>query len=334
MFRRFSAIVALAAMLTGCQQQSAFGDANSIIVGAPNEFWDQVADNVVESLEGRVFTVADEKTFTVTQVDPREQDWINLQKFKQILLIGSPNQPWVSTALEEADGDMQPMVPGITQVHDVWARGQLVTIALLEEDANPTDVEGLLGELAELYDGQFRDYVVRRMFVSGADSVLADSLQRTAGFRLLIPNVYKWRAQDSTYLFRNDNPDPSQLVRQIAVTWKSPIREEDAPEDLLAWRQEIVDEYYVEKQVANLDRVDGGPGGFGGRNAYQIQAAWESPPGRVPAGGPFILRALLCPEQDRMYLMDAWLYAPGKEKYEYMIQLETIMDSFRCSESG
>jgi len=31
-----------------------------------------------------------------------------------------------------------------------------------------------------------------------------------------------------------------------------------------------------------------------------------------------------------MYLIDAWLYAPGKEKYEYMIQLQTILNTFRC----
>ena len=42
------------------------------------------------------------------------------------------------------------------------------------------------------------------------------------------------------------------------------------------------------------------------------------------------MRAIVCEDQDRMYLLDAWLYAPGKEKYEYMIQLETILDSFSC----
>ena len=31
-----------------------------------------------------------------------------------------------------------------------------------------------------------------------------------------------------------------------------------------------------------------------------------------------------------MYLIDAWLYAPGRDKYEYMIQLEEILGSFRC----
>jgi hypothetical protein len=38
----------------------------------------------------------------------------------------------------------------------------------------------------------------------------------------------------------------------------------------------------------------------------------------------------VCEEQDRIYLIDAWLYAPGDEKYEYMIQLDQIVASFDC----
>jgi hypothetical protein len=33
---------------------------------------------------------------------------------------------------------------------------------------------------------------------------------------------------------------------------------------------------------------------------------------------------------ERTYLVDGWLYAPGSPKYEYMIQLGTILDSFEC----
>jgi hypothetical protein len=31
-----------------------------------------------------------------------------------------------------------------------------------------------------------------------------------------------------------------------------------------------------------------------------------------------------------VYLLDAWLYAPGRPKHEFMIQLSTILDTFRC----
>ena len=62
-----------------------------------------------------------------------------------------------------------------------------------------------------------------------------------------------------------------------------------------------------------------------------MQATWRNPPGSGwPAGGPFITYGITCANQDRTYFVDAWLYAPGREKYEYMIQLETILGTFRC----
>jgi hypothetical protein len=65
--------------------------------------------------------------------------------------------------------------------------------------------------------------------------------------------------------------------------------------------------------------------------AYELQAVWQNPPSADwPAAGPFIARVVACEEQDRLYLLDAWLYAPGRDKYEYMIQLNTVLDSFRC----
>ncbi len=36
-----------------------------------------------------------------------------------------------------------------------------------------------------------------------------------------------------------------------------------------------------------------------------------------------------CPT--RTYFIDAWLYAPNEPKYEYMLQLQEILGSFRCA---
>ncbi len=50
--------------------------------------------------------------------------------------------------------------------------------------------------------------------------------------------------------------------------------------------------------------------------ALEVQGVWMSADPSWPAGGPFIDRVVPCPAQDRTYLLDAWLYAPGKRKYE------------------
>ncbi len=72
----------------------------------------------------------------------------------------------------------------------------------------------------------------------------------------------------------------------------------------------------------------------GGVEFYELRGVWQNPPEAFPAAGPFITRAIGCPASGRTYFVDAWLYAPSREKYQYMIQLETILDTFRCAEAA
>ena len=326
-----SGVLALLCLGTAaCEGEGiAFGDANSIIAVMSSELWYDVSEDVYGALETTIRTVRDEKKFTVTYQDPLHEDWKGLRRFRQILVVGTVSDPWVAEALEEARTDITH--PGLHQIGDVWARGQSITIVLLAKGGGADELRGHLADVSELLDDQFRMYAVNRMYMSGADSALADTLYTEAGFGVLLPYVYRWEQSDSVFVFRNDNPDPSELIRQIAVTWRTPIPPGMQPEDILGWRAQLVADHYSEPQVPALTDAQAGPFEFRGSYAYQIQAQWANPPERNwPAGGPFITRAVVCENQNRMYLLDAWLYAPGKEKYEYMIQLETILDSFRC----
>ena len=100
------------------------------------------------------------------------------------------------------------------------------------------------------------------------------------------------------------------------------------PEAAVQWRAELAAEYtqppQVTEQSAEFRSLQ-----VGTRPALQVQGIWSNPPSEWPAAGPFITRLIDCP--DRTFLLDAWLYAPGVPKYEYMYQLKTILDSFQCA---
>ena len=70
-----------------------------------------------------------------------------------------------------------------------------------------------------------------------------------------------------------------------------------------------------------------------GAQGIEIQGAWEGTDPSWPMGGLFISRMVTCAAQNRTYLLDTWLYAPGprRSKYEYMIQLQTILGTFECA---
>ncbi len=336
LMRHTSAIAAtalLASLSAGCEAPRAWGDWNAIIVGTSEDQWAAVGEMVESALEATIVTVRSEKTFRVTHQEPIGEGWRNLRRFRQLLLIGAVDSPWMAEALALSEREtFNP--PEIFQVEDVWAQGQIATVLLLpSEGADGADE--LLEPLHELLDEQYRMYVRNRMFMSGLDSLLADTLWNEAGFTLLLPHVYERRSVDSVHIFLNDNPDPSELIRQITVTWRSPIPEELGQDELLAWRKELTDRYYKYPQIVDLELAETRRLQMGDMVIEELRANWANPPEDLfPAGGLMITWSVPCPSQDRHYLVDAWLYAPGKDKYEYVLQLETILGTFRCRSAG
>ncbi len=318
------------AILTGgCESLGiAYGDANSVIAVMSEATWEEFSDEIYETLERTIVTVRDEKTFTVTYQEPYGDRWTELSRFRQLLFIGTLDDAWIQEAL----ANVEPPVtePGFYRVQDIWSRGQTLTVFVLGDAPAEEMAEHMPAVYAQL-DQDFRAFARSRMFTTGVDTALADTLLTQAGFGVLVPVVWRWSRADSTFVFRNDNPDPAELIREVSVTWISPAPPELPPDSVLAWRARVVADHYSEPQNVvpagmTFDRL-----AFANYIALEIRGQWTNPPERGwPAGGPFITRAAVCEGQDRAYLIDAWLYAPALEKYEYIIQLETILDTFRC----
>jgi hypothetical protein len=324
------AVFALSAamFLAGCDKPQALGEASQILVAAPAATWQVLRDGINDALMPTMFTVRNESVFDVAHVDPMDEGWSNLRLNRQILLIGDVNDPVIAQALEENRGET-PAAPAVFQVRNVWARNQLVTIALLPPDSGPAAAEPLLARIGEIYLTQFEEYAHARMFVSRPNEEMTDSLRRTAGFVLVVPNVYRVeQLEPAIWQFRNDQPDPSRLIRNITVASRPSGEVEFGSESAIEWRTELLDRLTQPPQVTESTQ-EWHELQVGGRRAIQIQGVWSNPPGQWPAAGPYIARMVDC--GDRTFLVDAWLYAPGVSKYEYMYQLNTILGSFTCA---
>jgi hypothetical protein len=312
---------------SGCGRTVAIGEQDTVVIAIQERAWERMSGDIEAALEPRTFTVRDERIFNVTPVDPQGEEWPTLRRFRQVVVIGEPADPWVAEALRRASG--QPSAPGVVTARDVWARNQLVTIALLAPGSTPDQVRPLLPALSDTLIQRYRDWSRARMFASGADTAGASALMREAGFSLLLPNVYRQERPDpGTFLFRNDQPDPSSLIRSVLVTWRPMEAVESSGEAALAWREELSQRFYEPPQVTQpeMERVHRDPE----TGILSLQGVWSNPPGAYPAAGPFVTRMVPCPGQDRIYLLDAWLYAPGQPKFGFMVQLDVILNSFRC----
>lgn len=326
------AVVLAAGGVTACDKPQAYGEANSLIVRAPDSLWTQLEDTTYAALERTIRTVRQERQFRVSHVSPGSEHWEDLRRFHQVVIFGTPGGGTMQEVLEAA-GRPETEAPAVVQAQDLWARGQLVTGVLLEPG---NEMETWLSQLDDLHasiDDQYRDYVTRRMYVSGVDTAAMDSLRRRYGFRVRLPRVYQVQShpEEDLVIFRNDNPDPSELIRSLTVAWQ-PRMDTLSADSAYAWRSAIDSVYYNVPQAVARDTTQR-PRRFNhnGRPALQAHGSWEDQTD-YPAAGPFIVRLVQCPE--RTFLLDAWLYAPGEDKYQYMLQLQQLMDSFRCLPQG
>ncbi len=323
-----AAVVAAALGTTACETRSpvAYGDANSIIVVAADSLWSAVGDTMHTVMEPRVFTVRNERTFELTHVSPADPLWAKLREWKQVMVVGRADDPWVAPAVS---GTPPTTFPAIYEKSDIWARGQRVTAVVLPDEGVEEAMVDFLPELHEFLDERFRQGVLQRMFVSGANTALRDSLRAEEGFAILLPNVYTHSMLGEAHRFLNANPSGGRVDRSILLTWRegaSPL----TAEALLAWRDSLGADVYEWEQVAGRDETRSRALDGYAEGSIEVQGVWFGTDPTFPMAGPFLSRAVVCPAQNRTYLIDAFLYAPSKDKYEYVLQLQTILDSFEC----
>lgn len=331
LFKQLLPVLFMVVAVAGCNDRTrqAMGDEHSVIVVAHDSLWAQVEDTVLSTLQPRIFAARDEPTFRVSHSAPDDPYWGDLRRFRQILAIGRPDDPWVQEPLDRAGAEVNEAA--ILEAEDVWARGQRVTILVVPETRPAAAVEARIDSIAALLDRRYRAWVLDRMYTSGVDEELRAQSREGPGFDLRIPDVYRWRqVSDSAYLFINDQPDASQLVRSLLVTWRSRTDQEPAVDDVLDWREEAAERYYDWGQDTRRERLQTRRLAEQPHEGLEVRGVWHGTIEGFPQAGTFITRAVDCPDQNRRYLLDAWLYAPARAKYQYIIQLETLLDTFRC----
>ena len=330
---RLLTIAALAApLLAACDGSGrALGTATSIIVLADDSVWTEIGDSVYAALEPRIYTVRNERTFEVTNISPTDPKWHELKEFRQVVAIGGADDAWVQPILDEAgDGTGGAVVTA----RDVWAREQLAIAVVTPPSATAQSALPHLDRVGEVIDSLFRIHVVQRMYTSDADTTLRNALRETYGFSVLLPNVYapSEREEDNVLLYRNETTVGGDLARSVLMTWREGVTEPSV-EAALAWRDSLAGTVYNPVQRTLRDVIQQDDVSGSGMTGIEVQGAWEGTDPAWPMGGPFITRMIVCQDQDRTYLVDTWLYAPGprRSKYEYLIQLQTILSTFECA---
>ena len=329
-------LLPLSLMLVACGERrgAAIGDGDDIVVAAEPVLWKSVESRVNASLQPRLFGIPNSRAFQVTYHDPAEEEWSSLRNNRQVVLIGEPEDAWVVDALARARNapSVVPPAPALFELEDVWAEDQRVTVLLVPPTNPERTVLDRLDELSANVERRYREAVVARMFAEGTGQPLWDTLMGESGFTVLLPRDYEPTKEGDVYLFRKTGTDSLGSIRQVTVTWRTPIPQGLQGDGLLRWRRQLAAAHFGVPQTVNLRSVLASQTTHQGNVTYQLLGMWTNPRRSRggPARGPFILRAEICQSQGRMYLLDGWLYAEEQDQHEYMVELESILNSFRC----
>jgi hypothetical protein len=306
--------------------RQAVGNTSSIIVIAEDSLWRAAGDSLLRALEPRIFTVRSERTFDVSQFSPDDVIWRDRRIFRNVLVIGGADAPWVRPVLERAANASR---DGVVQTTNVWARNQRVTALVAADGAT---VLRHATQLARAIDSVFRADVVQRMYVSTADTMLRDTLRRAHGFTLLLPKVYSMVQRDSAVvLYQNNTRIGGDLIRSVLVTWRAGLQPASAGA-AHAWRDSVARTVYRPAQTTADTIARTGVVLVNGGRGVEVQGVWSGSDASWPSSGPYLTRMIPCAAQARTYLLDAWVFAPGpdRSKYEYLIQLNTLLNTFAC----
>jgi len=314
--------------LTSCKAPQAYGDRNSVIVRADSLLWAEMGAEITATIERRVFTTRPERVFQVTSIAPGDSLWNDFRLWQQLVILGTSADELVRDLVSDSD-DPDATAPAILQLTGKWARGQLITVVLLPTADQADALHALLPQLYDGLDAAYQRWIIERMYTTGVDDSLRQALAGF-GFTIDLPRVYEYAWQDSLFRFSNSYlQGDSDLLRSLVVTWKSGGGGATL-DSLRAWRATIDESLYEPGQDIIEDGISVDSVRIDGLTGIEFRGVWQDRD-QFPAAGPFIARAIACPAADRTYYMDAWLYAPGKDKYPYVRQLEILLDSFRCA---
>jgi hypothetical protein len=159
---------------------------------------------------------------------------------------------------------------------------------------------------------------------------MTEALENRFGWSIAPPTGYDFfttHADQGFVFFRRTRPD-----RTIFLSWRDALSDQVTEEYALAWREQLAAGYFdgdatEDKRPLILESVD-----FRGRPAVRISGWWGNRD--LVGGGPFRCYCFHEPSQNRTYLLDTSLFAPGMDKTSLTRNLDAIAHTFSTPSEG
>jgi len=182
-----------------------------------------------------------------------------------------------------------------------------------------------------------RTRLEKSLFTKKSTEGISAFLRREQRIDINVPAGYKLANQKDDFIWlRQIDPDKD---KDIFITWKTYESEyQFLPDSVIAWRDAVAKKYLfenpknpisylvIERQDADVisQQIN-----FKNHFAMEIRGLWRT--NNRTMGGPFVGYAIADQPQGLLYYIEGFAFAPGKDKREFIRELEAILWSFKTS---
>ncbi len=177
---------------------------------------------------------------------------------------------------------------------------------------------------------------INKFFKQQKDNKMAFFLDEKFGLTLSLPTgfyvakdatdfVWLWRKTPKVdygiLVYTENYIDTTQLDPRAVIQLRDILTFEHIPGDLPeSYMQVVTDKFPVASYATN----------FNGVYSTELRGLWETREDFM--GGPFLHYAIVDEINNRVVHLDAFLYAPGQDKRDELLQLEAILHTLEISE--
>lgn len=224
----------------------------------------------------------------------------------------------------------------LSTIKDEYARGQDVVYLFGDTEENLIHHLGKNRKrLIDYFNNLERERLATKIFTAQSTQGIAATLRKEQNFEIKIPAVYQLADKKVDFvwvrqIFSNQDKD-------IFISWKPYESEYQLlPDSIMAWRDEIAKKHLFEDpknpiSYLVLEKEDAPvyaqQVNFNNKFAMELRGLWRT--NHRTMGGPFLGYALTDEARGLVYYIEGFVYAPGKDKREFMRELETILWSFK-----
>lgn len=178
----------------------------------------------------------------------------------------------------------------------------------------------------------------KNLFATKSTQGVTAFLRKEQNAEIRIPFGYALADKQNDFVWLRQME--AERDKDIFITWKPYESEYQLlPDSIVAWRDAVAKKYLYEDPENPVSylvtekvhfNVTARQVKLNNHFAMEIRALWKT--NNNSMGGPYVGYALVDQAKSRLYYIEGFAYAPGKDKREIIRELETILGTFRTSD--